>query len=89
MSKDRDPSWAAVGIDTSNMKEIKLPGKRGPSVFHPGTDEQIKEYEEGLERRHRFIVKYCASRGWPSDASELSMDQIMEVRKQPGWIDPE
>lgn len=58
------------------------------SVFHTGTDEEAEATESLLKRRHRFVVSYCESKGWPTDGAELNIDQIMEIRNQEGWKNP-
>ena len=47
------------------------------------------EQEELLRKRAAFVETYCAAKGWSSDASNLSMDQLLEIRDQPGWKNPE
>jgi hypothetical protein len=42
---------------------------------------------EWAQKRHDFTVKYCKSKGWPTDPEKLSIDQIMEIRDQPEWKD--
>jgi hypothetical protein len=39
-----------------------------------------------LERRGEFSKKYCEEHGW--NMADLSIEQIMEIRKQPEWKDP-
>jgi hypothetical protein len=39
-----------------------------------------------IEGRKAFAEEYCAAKGWPLDPAQLSMDQIMEIRAQEGWI---
>lgn len=68
------------------MREIKTPGG-GPTVIHTGTDEEAAKLEALLEKRHRFVIAYSKEKGWPSLATELSIKQILEIRKQPGWQD--
>lgn len=36
-------------------------------------------------KRLKFVEEYCKERGW--DMADLSIDQVLEVRKQQGWID--
>lgn len=40
-----------------------------------------------MEKRHKFSMEYCRKQGWPEDPAKLSIEQIMEIRKQPEWID--
>lgn len=42
-----------------------------------------------LRGRDAFVQAYCAAKGWPVNPSELSWDQIMEIRSQDGWKNPE
>ena len=39
---------------------------------------------EFAQRRHDFTKEFCQKQGW--DMSNLSIDQIVEIRKQPEWI---
>jgi hypothetical protein len=68
------------------VKRIELPG--GLSAFHPGTDAEAEAAEDLIARRHKFVQEFCASKGWPTDPTELSIEQILEIREQPGWQDP-
>ncbi len=68
------------------MKVIKAPG--GMSILHLGTDAEAEAAEDLITRRHKFAQAYCAEKGWPSDPTELSIEQILEIREQPGWQDP-
>ncbi len=69
------------------MRIIKTPGG-GPDVIHTGTEAEAVKTEELLAARHEFIIKFCGEKGWPTDPTQLSIAQIMEVRKQPGWQKP-
>ena len=44
------------------------------------------EQADLLKRREAFVNQFLAERGW--DASNLSIEQLLEVRKQPGWQNP-
>jgi len=46
------------------------------------------ETADALQKRHDFSMAYCKEKGWPQDAEKLTIDQILEIRKQPGWINP-
>ena len=65
---------------------LKLPGGAGTVVL-TGNAEQNAETERLLLARHEFAMDYCKQRGWPEDAAELTIDQILEIRAQPGWKD--
>ncbi len=73
------------------MKEIKVPG--AGTVLHPGTDEEVAAHEKFLVARMEFTTRYCQEKGWPVPGEpnfeeRISIEQIMEIRKQPGWKDP-
>ena len=36
-----------------------------------------------IELRDKFARTYCTERGW--DIENLSMEQLLEIRRQPGW----
>lgn len=39
---------------------------------------------EFAQKRYNFTKEFCKKQGW--DMGNLSIDQIVEVRKQPEWI---
>lgn len=45
-----------------------------------------EEQARVLRGRAKFVAAYCASRGW--DPSDLTVEQVLEIRRQPGWMDP-
>jgi hypothetical protein len=62
---------------------------RRPNVVEVGgmnvvgaSDEQV----DLLKRREAFVNQFLTERGW--DKNDLSIEQLLEVRKQPGWQDP-
>ena len=63
----------------SVRKNILLPG--GGIAFQV-TESQAKL----LQARQKFVENYCCEKGW--DILNLSIDQLMEVRNQPGWQNP-
>ena len=69
------------------MKSIKLPNGIGTVIVN-GTDAENTEVERVIHARHAFATSYCTEKGWPTDATKLSIDQIMEIRAQPGWKTP-
>ncbi|MDO8523627.1 MAG: hypothetical protein Q7R74_00180 [bacterium] len=40
-----------------------------------------------VEKRERFVLAYCKEREW--DAKNLSVEQLLEIRKQEGWKNPQ
>lgn len=50
--------------------------------------ESADEAARIVAARDRFWKAYAKERGWPLDPVKLSIDQILEIRKQPGWKDP-
>ena len=46
------------------------------------------EQETFLMARGEFAKKYCIEYDWPTDPSKLSIEQILEIRKQDGWKQP-
>lgn len=69
------------------MHQMKLPG--GVFAIHPGTKEEAQEEEIFLKARHVFALSYMKDKGWGDDTGQLSIKQIMEIREQPGWKEPE
>jgi len=42
--------------------------------------------EQIIQGRLEFSKNYCEKKGWPTEPSALSFEQIMEIREQPEWI---
>ena len=68
------------------MREVKIE-VAGGSVSVVGN--VSAEQEVFLKKRATFVETYCAEKGWPSEISKLTMKQILEIREQPGWQNPE
>lgn len=73
------------------MKELKIRGLG--SVLHTGTEEEFEEQKKLLNARVDFVAKYCQERGWPVPGEpgfeeRITMEQVMEIRSQPGWKNP-
>jgi hypothetical protein len=68
------------------MTRIKLP--TGETVLVTGSPEDAARAQSLVDARHAFVVEYCRSKGWPEEAARLSIDQILEIRSQPGWQKP-
>jgi len=61
----------------------RLPG--GMTVHYPnGMPDQEKALLEG---RHRVVMEHIAKLGL-SSASEASLEQVLEIRKDPRWKNP-
>lgn len=78
---DYDPIRRAFGQDSGARRITRIPDL-GITVV--GTNE---EQEKVLLARAAFVDKYCKERGW--DKNSLTIPQLLEVRKQPGWENPE
>jgi len=48
------------------------------------TEQQSNEI---IKRRHEIVLAYCKEKGWDSDPSKISLNQIMEIRGQQNWKD--
>lgn len=48
--------------------------------------EAFPDHSDLLRKRGEFVRAYCAERGW--DPGHLEVDQLLEVRAQPGWKQP-
>lgn len=69
------------------IRALKLPGVEGGFILS-GTREENNETARVLGGRHAFAATYCQQKGWPTDPAALTFDQILEIRRQPGWKDP-
>lgn len=61
---------------------IDIPG--GAKLWSPG-DLKNDPHARIVHNRGRFSQEYAASKGWPTEFSKLSIDQILEIRDQPEW----
>lgn len=85
----------AIGIKRKGEKSFKI--KSGKNMGDIVNSAKITignaigttpESENFLLKRAEFAEKYCEEKGWPENVFELSIPQLMEIRKQDGWIDP-
>lgn len=42
-----------------------------------------------MRARRAFLREYALRKGWPTNADDLTWEQIMEIRAQPEWHAPE
>lgn len=63
----------------SNLQDVHLPG----GIVVVGVNDQQAKVLRG---RQAFVEKYCSDRGW--DMLNLTIEQLLEIRKQPEWKDP-
>jgi hypothetical protein len=42
---------------------------------------------EVIQLRLKISKEYCEKQGWPLDPAQLSIDQILEIRKLKEWQD--
>jgi hypothetical protein len=68
------------------MPVVKLP--YGGVALTTGTRSEANRIQLIVDARYAFSKKYCQEHGWPLDAAELSIEQIMEIRGQEGWKNP-
>jgi hypothetical protein len=67
--------------------KIKLPF--GGFAISMGSDQEVKAEQEFINKRAAFTLKYMKEKGWGEDIEKLSIDQLMEIRDQPEWKNPE
>lgn len=75
-----------VADKQKRFRNIDLPG--GMTVLHNGTKQEVDEHESALANRHNFSMRYAIEQGWLKEGEgfeSLSIEQIMEIRKQPEW----
>jgi hypothetical protein len=75
------------------MTTIKNPFGEGVFV-HVGAQEEGDAIAKLVEARGAFSLEYARRQGWigPDEKlnpEKLSLDQIMEIREQLGWKEPE
>lgn len=66
------------------MSEIRTDPFGNKMVMH-GTHAENNALAAKLEARVKFSLAYAKSKGWPEDPTKLSIQQIIEIRQQPGW----
>jgi hypothetical protein len=60
------------------MSEFMCMGERMQEAF--------PDHSNTLLKRGEFVRTYCVDRGW--DPDHLTIEQLLEVRAQPGWKQP-
>ena len=81
------------GVNFGWFKQVlshqnSVPEKRSNILLAGGvvaigvTDSEAKT----LTGRQAFVEKYCGNRGW--DMMNLTIQQLLEIRKQPEWKNP-
>lgn len=63
----------------SNLQDVHLPG----GIVAVGVNDQ---WAKVLTGRQAFVEKYCSDRGW--DMLNLTIEQLLEIRKQSEWQNP-
>lgn len=64
--------------------QVALPGGKIVSVFSgEHTEEELRRV---VVARQEIASNYCESKGWPTLFENLSLDQILEIRALPEWI---
>lgn len=41
--------------------------------------------EEAIQLRLKISMEYCEKQGWPLDPTQLTIDQILEIRELKEW----
>jgi len=41
--------------------------------------------EEAIQLRFKISMEYCEKQGWPLDPTQLTIDQILEIRELKEW----
>ncbi len=65
------------------MKNYTAKMPNGMTVFCPSGD--ADEHQEMINRRDKVVRAYCQKQGWPTDATQLSIDQILQIRATDEW----
>jgi hypothetical protein len=68
------------------MPEVKLPF--GLRTFTLCSDEEALAFAELARKRAEFALAYMKEKGWGSNPDTISIEELMEIRDQPGWKDP-
>ena len=68
------------------MSEVKvvLPGG---SIVIASSQKSADELSKAIVTRQQIVANYCKSKGWPTDPTQLSFEQILEIRDTKEWID--
>jgi hypothetical protein len=46
-----------------------------------------QQTEEIIKRRQKIAANYCQEKGWSTNPTDLSFEQILEIRAQQEWKD--
>lgn len=63
--------------------EVVLPGG---DIAIVSSNQSPDELKKTILSRQQIAANYCISKGWPTDPSQLTFDQIIEIRKTKDWI---
>jgi len=66
------------------MGKIEIPFGDG-NILSFDCDEESKRF---FAARTAFVLKYMKEHGLGDDVTELSLEQLFEVREQEGWKNP-
>ncbi len=47
----------------------------------------LSEQQEIFNKRHEIVLAYCKEKGWDATPSKLTLEQIMEIRRQQNWME--
>lgn len=57
-------------------------------AFSTSPPEKAARAQALLDARYAFVQKFGAEKGWGTDPTKFTIDQILEMREQPGWKNP-
>lgn len=69
------------------MTQIKVV-MPGGGIAHVSSDTHDEEgLKNVIKNRQQVAYDYCMSKGWPTDPTQLSFEQIIEIRETKQWIE--
>lgn len=69
------------------MSEINVVMPQGYMVKVSSNKHTESELKGVIFKREQIAHDYCVKKGWSIKPSELSFQQILEIRNQQEWID--
>ena len=71
------------------MAKHPVTTQNGSVLCYVDTEVGALRMQQMCRARLRFSMRYAKERGWGDSLDELSIDQLLEIRQQPGWLTPD
>lgn len=68
-------------------RRIKIPGTDHCAI-HMGSAKEADRHEAIIRARHEFCLQWMKERGLGENVEDLTFEQVLDIREEPGWQDP-